>query len=116
MRLSTPFILYSEMFKLGLQTSQLLMSSGEVIYRRSKMIRKAMKGELPWTDPEFIELWQEKVFANMESCNSLGKSLLRKSFSPNTNNSIDVIKTIAASALPYHKKARANANRLRSKK
>jgi hypothetical protein len=113
-----PLVLYIEMFRLGLQTTQMLWSSREVIHQRGKMIQKAMKGEIAWTDPEFAELWQEKIFANMKAGNSLTTLIVRKLLSPKgsmAKHSVDAIKAIAATTLPYQKKAAANAKRLRGK-
>lgn len=109
------FGISSELFKLGLQTSQMLMSSGEVIFHRSQMIQQAIEGRRAWTDPEFTTLWQEKMFANMEALAAISKSIISKSLSPNnslTKQSLNIIKAVTASTLPYHTKAGANARRL----
>ena len=114
-----PYKAYGAMFKLGMQTSQMLMFSSQVIFKRSQMIAQGMLGERSWADPEFTKLWQEKIVANTESYNSMNKSIVKKALSRNRgdaeNNLIDGIKAITASTLPYYKKTGSNARRLRNK-
>ena len=113
------FDLYRDMFTLNLQTGKMLASSGEVIFKRSMMIQQAMMGNRSWTDPEFTKLWQEKIFANMEAGQSMGKSMMKKALSqkPSTagRDLSDGIRAVTASTRPYEKKASANARRLRGR-
>lgn len=74
---SFPFKVWEEMFKLGMQTSHMMLSSGEVIFHRSQMFNNAMAGKLSWTDPEFSRIWQEKLFANVEAYNSMSNSIVK---------------------------------------
>ncbi|MFZ4762982.1 MAG: hypothetical protein ACOYK8_09230 [Alphaproteobacteria bacterium] len=111
------FTVYNEMFKLGVQTSQMFFSSAEVIMHRSVLISLAMVGKIPWNDPEFTKLWQEKISANMESYNIASKKIIDQSAdileSSAEENLANGIKAVTDSTLPYHKKADANAKRLR---
>lgn len=114
------FKAYEEMFKLGMQTTQMFMSSNEVIQHRTKMMTDAIHGKLPWTDPEFTELWEEKISANIEACTSMANSMAANLFVANSRsierNIAEGAKALRASTRPYHKKAGANAKRLRNKK
>ena len=113
---TSPFLAFNtfnELFKLSLQTTQMLSSSAEVISRRGDMMNQALAGKLSWYDPEFTMLWQEKAFANMEAITSMTKSLMR-----NKNlfhNSAAMLKAINLSTRPYHTKVTANAKRLKRK-
>jgi hypothetical protein len=116
--LASAFTLYIEMMKFAMQTSQMMMSSTEVIAHRTEMMRKAMNGEISWTNPEFSKLWQEKVIASMESYSSMTKSMMRQPFSANRtieHNMTKAIQALSASTRPYSSKANANATRLRRK-
>ncbi len=95
-------------FRLNLQTTRLLMSSTEVIYYRSDMIHKAMSGQMPWADPEFTTMWQEKYNANLEAYIALQKNLAK-----NPLNLTACLEVLTEVGRPYHKKAAANVKRLR---
>lgn len=110
------------MAKAAMRANQMLLSSGEVIFYRSKMISEAMAGRVSWTEPEFSRMWQEKIAACVESCNAYNKNLFNPGFHPgidlaeNVNGLLKMqVKAVNACIKPYHKKAGANARRLRGK-
>lgn len=103
------FNTYSELFKLGMQINEMLISSAVVVFHRNNLIRQAMTGELSCRDPEFAQLWQEKINAGMEAYFSLAQSAARGSLNGNLNESI---KMVTRAIKPYHAKTRENAKRL----
>jgi 3-methyladenine DNA glycosylase Mpg len=114
----SPFGLYGEWFKLANQTTEILTSSAQVILLRSQMINQAMTGQIPWTDPEFMLLWQEKMSASLEATESLSKMMTEKALAPFdvTQGPSNFIEAMSVSTRPYHVKVRANARRLKRKK
>jgi len=104
------------MVKLGMKTNEMLVSSAFVISRRTHMIDRAMSGNLSWFDPEFSLLWQEKMAAGVESFNSLSRSISKQSLVPNADSFGEGLKMLSSSMSPCHKKAKANAKRLRKKR
>jgi hypothetical protein len=114
-----PFAYYNEWFKLMLQTSNMLMASGEVIGYRSQMIQQAMQGKLLWTNPEFTRLWQEKMTANMEASFSMAQSMLKQTLNQHKytfeKQMVEGVKAVSTATRSYEKKAAANAKRLRDK-
>jgi hypothetical protein len=110
------------MAKATMQANQMLLSSGEVIFYRSKMISEAMAGRMSWAEPEFSRMWQEKITACVESCNAYNRNIFNPDFYPgmdlaeNVNGLLKMqVKAVNACIKPYHKKAGANARRLRGK-
>lgn len=104
-----PAGIYSEFFKLAMQTNEMFASSAVTILHRQQMIKQAMDGSLPWTDPEFARMWQEKTLAGAEAFFALWQSAAQGKLNRSVSENI---KTAARMARPYHRKAKANAKRL----
>ena len=106
-----PLSFYTEMFQAGLQAGQFLLSSAEVIGRRSNMLAAGIPGH----HPEFARMWQEKITANLEAWVILSKNLCAPMQSSLPEMIQAQLKLMQALSKPYHSKVTANATRLRGK-
>jgi len=97
-----------EYLQLSMILGRLCMESADVIARRSQMLAAASIGKLPYNDPEFIRMWQEKYAAALQAAMILGR------FTPQIGNLNS--RLLLSTLKPYSRRVKANSKRLRRKR
>jgi len=117
-----PMDFFGRSFSVAMQTGMMLMSSAEVIDRRTQLFSRSLRGEIPFPFAECMLMWQEKLAANIELMGSLNRTFL--SSAPTIFQNLQGLPEISGvltqhmrgiedALKPFRSRAAANARRLR---
>lgn len=117
-----PLHIYGKGVSLALQTGLMMMSSAEVVDRRTQLVSRSLRGEIPFPVAECMLMWQEKLAAHLELVASLNRSFFGEAAAvfqnlqglPEISQMLSrQIHGIESALKPYNTRTFANMHRLR---